>query len=362
MGEHATAKPTLYGDDDADLGALAGERIAVIGYGNQGSAQALNLRDSGLDVRIGAIRDATRDRALADGFTVADPAEAATEADVVMLLIPDEVMAEVFERDIRPGLRAGDCLDFASGYNVAFGQIVPPPDVDVVMVAPRMIGVGVRDTYRDGRGFPSFVGVHQDATGRARARMLALAKGLGSTRAGCLDLSFADEAALDLFTEQGFGPAFGMALMGAVQLLVEKGFPPEAVLLELLHSGELAYTLGRMASDGIVEQMDYHSHTSQYGSMTRGARFLDLGAQVRARMEAILEEIRSGAFAEEWTAEQKRGLPVFEKLRAARQQHPIRAWDQRAREAFRARPAKPSAHGKRPRSGRAQRGGAERSS
>ena len=324
--------PTVYRDADAHLEALAGERITVLGYGNQGRSQALNLRDSGLDVVVGVRNDETRTRAAAEGFPVLEPADAVARADVVMLLVPDEVMPELFEAQVRPHLRKGACVDVASGYNVAFGTVDPPADADVVMVAPRMIGPGVRELYLAQKGFPSFVAVHRDATGRARERMLALARGIGSTRAGCLELSCADEAALDLFNEQGFGPAFGMALTNAIQTLVDAGFPPEAVLLEILHSGELAYTLGRMVSDGIVDQMNHHSHTSQYGSMTRAIRFLDL--DVRSRMERVLEEIRSGAFAREWGEERRNGMPLYTKLREARLEHPVRRWEQRVREAF----------------------------
>ena len=214
---------TVYHDEDADLAALAGETIAVVGYGNQGRSQALNLRDSGLRVVVGNVADAARGRAAAEGFEVADVADVVRRADVVMLLIPDEVMPEVYRRDVAPGLRPGGCVSFASGYNVAFDLIVPAADVDVVLVAPRMIGPGVRDRYVDGRGFPSFVAVHRNATGRAQARMLALAKGIGSTRAGCLELTMAQEAHLDLFTEQGFGPAFGLALRQSIELLVVQG-------------------------------------------------------------------------------------------------------------------------------------------
>ena len=206
---------TIYHDEDADLSAVAHERIAVIGYGNQGRAQAMNLRDSGLDVRIGVIRDATREQAAAEGFPVEDIAAAAAAADIVMMLIPDEVMPEVFERDVGPNLRSGMAVVFASGYCVAFGLVQPPPTVDVLLLAPRMIGPGVRDTYVRGEGFPSFVGVHQDVTGRAKARLLGLARGIGSTRAGCLALSMADAAALALFTEQGSRPAVGLVLLSA---------------------------------------------------------------------------------------------------------------------------------------------------
>jgi ketol-acid reductoisomerase len=327
----------VYRDSDAPLDALASERIAVIGYGTQGRSQALNLRDSGLDVVVGVRNDETHAAATAEGFAVHEPAAAVAQADVVMLLIPDEVMPEVFESQVRPGLRPGACVDVASGYNLAFGHVDPPAAVDVVMVAPRMIGPGVRELFLAGKGFPSFVGVHRDATGRAHARMLALARGVGSTRAGCLELSCADEAALDLFNEQGFGPAFGLALTHAMGTLVDAGFPPEAVLLEILHSGELAYTLGRMVSDGVVEQMNHHSHTSQYGSMTRSLRFLDL--DIRPRMERVLADIRSGAFAREWSEERRSGMPLYTKLREARLQHPVHQWEQRVREAFGIGPA-----------------------
>jgi ketol-acid reductoisomerase len=324
---------TVFHDEDADLAALAGETIAVVGYGNQGRSQALNLRDSGLRVVVGNIGDAARARAVAEGFDAMDVAEAARRADIVMLLVPDEVMPEVYRRDVAPGLRSGACVSFASGYNVAFELIVPAPDLDVVLVAPRMIGPGVRDRYVEGKGFPSFVAVHRDATGRAKVRMLALAKGIGSTRAGCLELSMAQEAHLDLFTEQGFGPAFGLALRQSIELLVEQGYPPEAVLMELYMSGELAYTAQRFVDTGLIAQMDFHSHTSQYGSMTRSARLMDL--DLRPRLLAALDDIRSGRFAAEWTAEQRAGRPLYEQMKAMREHIPLAAWEQRTRKAFR---------------------------
>jgi ketol-acid reductoisomerase len=330
--EGTMSEARVYHDSDADLGTLDGQRIAVIGYGNQGRAQALNLRDSGLDVVVGTIADASRRRAQDDGVPVLDISGASGIADVVMLLIPDEIMADVFERDVAPYLKRGAALVFASGYNIAFGHIRPQPTVDVLLLAPRMIGEGVRDTYVEGGGFPSFVAVHHDATGTAKARLLALAKGVGSTRAGCLELSMADEAALDLFNEQGFGPAFGAALTSAIETLIEAGFPPEAVLLELYMSGELGYTLKRFIDPGIIAQMDFHSHTSQYGSMTRGWRFADI--DLKARMREALEEIRSGTFAAEWQAEQRNGAPRFEQLRALRQHHPLNQWESQTRAAF----------------------------
>ena len=323
----------IYTDADASLSPLAGATLAVLGYGNQGRAQALNLRDSGLHVIVGNVDDDYARQARDDGFEPKPLAAATREADAVLLLIPDEVQAEVYALDVAPHLAAGDVLCFAHGYNVAFGLVTPDPAIDVVMVAPRMIGAGVRQRYVEGTGFPSLVGVHHDATGGAHARMLAIARGIGSTRAGCLECSFPDEAALDLFTEQAFGPAMGAAMRAAMETLVEAGFPPEAALLELYLSGELAYSLGKAAELGMIAQWDLHSHTSQYGSMTRSARFADL--DLKERMKAILEEIRSGAFAREWQAEQAAGLPVFKAAKEMMKHHPMVEWERKAKRAFR---------------------------
>jgi ketol-acid reductoisomerase len=325
----------IYHDGDADLGALAGRRIAVVGYGNQGRSQALNLRDSGQDVVIGNRDDDYAAQARADGFEPLPIEAACRDAQVVMLLLPDEVMPEVYASQVAPALERGDLLCFASGYNVAFGQIEPAAGLDVVLVAPRMIGVGVRDAFVAGRGFPAFVGVHRDQSGQAKARMLALCKGIGATRGGCIEMSMHDEASLDLFTEQGFGPAFGRVMMTAVELLVEAGYPPEAVLVELYLSGELAYSLEKMREVGMLRQMDLHSHTSQYGSITRGARFLALHQALRERMAEVLDEIRSGRFAEEWSGRQQQAQQLFEKIRAARDAMPIAEWERRARAGFR---------------------------
>ena len=325
---------TIFHDEDADLRALEGKTLAVVGYGNQGRSQALNLRDSGLPVVVGSVADASAERARSDGFEVLPIGEACARADAVLLLVPDEVMPAVYREHVAPNLQAGNLVDFASGYNVAFGLMELDPGLDVGMVAPRMIGPGVRDTYVRGQGFPSFVGVHQDATGRAKERILALAKGLGSTRAGCIELSLHDEACLDLFTEQGFGPAFGRVLMTAVDVLVEAGYPPEAVLLELYLSGELAYTFEKIREVGVTKQMDFHSRTSQYGSITRGIRWLDLGGVVAERMKQVLEEIRSGEFAREWSGAQATAGETLARIKAVRDQMPIAKWEASAREAF----------------------------
>jgi ketol-acid reductoisomerase len=325
----------IYHDEDANLEAIQGATIAIIGYGNQGSAQAQNLSDSGLRVIVGNIEDAYREDALAHGFEVVPIAEAAARADVLFLLTPDEVMADVYEKDVAPHLRPGDLLNFAHGYNVAFGLIAPPDFVDVVMIAPRMIGAGVRDSYRSGEGFPSFVGVHQDATGQAKARMLALAKALGSTRAGCLEMTFADEAALDLFSEQAFGPAFGRVMMTAIDTLVEAGYPPEAVLMELYLSGELAYSFMKIRELGMLKQHELHSHTSQYGTISRSPRYFDLDPMLKEKMQQSLDEIRTGAFAKEWSAERADKLELIRHARQIQATLPMARWEEQARRAFR---------------------------
>jgi len=324
----------IYHDDDADLGVLEDQTVALIGYGNQGRSQALNLRDSGVNAIIGNIRDRSAGKARADGFSVTSIAEACEQADVVMMLVPDEIMPEVFKTDVAPNLVPGKLVVFASGYNIAFNLITPPRYVDVALVAPRMIGVGVRDNYVAGIGFPSFVGIHHDATGNAKARMLAIAKAIGSTRAGCIEMSMHDEASLDLFTEQAFGPAFGRVLMTAIELLVEAGYPPEAVLLELYLSGEFAYSFEKMREVGMVKQMDFHSRTSQYGTVTRGARFMALGEPIKEKMSEVLEEIRSGSFADEWSNQQPTATALFDKIREARVQMHVAKREQVARTAF----------------------------
>jgi len=323
----------VYYDNDADVDFLKGKTVAVIGYGNQGRAQALNLRDSGLDVIVGVRADETREQARTDGFAVFPIEQAANEARVVMFLIPDEVMPEVFRAQVLSGLSRGKCLCFASGYNVAFKLLEPPKGIDVVLVAPRMIGAGVRQRYLDGKGFPSFIALHQDATGNGLKTTLAIAKGIGSTRSGVMLLTFAQEAELDLFTEQAFGPAFGQVLLSAIQTLVDAGYPVEAAMVELILSGEFAYSMGKIAEMGFFPQMELHSHTSQYGSMTRSVRFMD--PKTSETMRQVLQEIRSGAFAREWDAELKAGLPVFNQIREMRNVHPIAEWDRKTRSAFR---------------------------
>jgi ketol-acid reductoisomerase len=324
----------IYHDTDANLEAIRGDTIAILGYGNQGSSQARNLRDAGLQVIVGNIRDAYGDAARADGFTVVSIAEASARATLLFLLVPDEIMPEVYERDVAPHLTPGKLLNFAHGYNIAFNLIVPPATVDVVMIAPRMIGAGVRDTYLSGEGFPSFVAVHQDATGTAKQRMLALAKAVGSTRSGCLEMTMHDEATLDLFTEQAFGPAFGRVMMTAIDTLVEAGYPPEAVLMELYLSGEMAYSFLKIRELGMLKQHELHSHTSQYGTISRSVRYTDLDPVLKQKMRESLEEIRSGAFAKEWSSDRTDKLALLQQVRAMQASLPMTKWEDDTRRAF----------------------------
>jgi ketol-acid reductoisomerase len=308
-------------DADVDLGPLLQRTVAIIGYGNQGRAQALNLRDSGVRVLIGSIADDNAARAREDGFAVVDIATGAGRADVIALLIPDEVQRAVYERDVAPQLHPGQVLDFAHGYNIHFGLIRPPAGVDVIMVAPRMIGINVRRSFERGGGVPAYVAVAQDASGCARQIALAWAKGIGATRAGVLETSFAEETELDLFAEQGVWPIIMRNLLLSYEVLVEAGFPPEMVALELYGSGEAAEIFRQMARVGVIEQMRLHSQTSQYGTLSRGPRMLP--EETRERLRAALREIRSGSFAAEWSAEQEGGYRRFEALRGAARSHDI---------------------------------------
>jgi ketol-acid reductoisomerase len=303
----------IYREQDASLNALKGYRMAVIGYGNLGRPFALNLRDSGLDVIVGNIDDDYAVQAHRDGFDVVDIAEAAQKCSVKLLMLPDEVLPEVYLASISPSLRPGDTLLFASGYNIAFGFVEPPPFVDVVMVAPRTIGAGVRDSVLRGRGFLSFIAVGQDATGGAWDRLMALALALGTLQLGAVELTFEQEAELDLFMEQSFLPAFMHLMTTAADLLIHEGYPPVAVLPDLYASGELSFVLDLAAERGMREVLRLYSLTAQYGMLSRNERFQD--TKLQRQMQLVLEDIRSGKFAQEWAAEYASGYPRLETLR-----------------------------------------------
>lgn len=295
---------TIYYDNDAQLELVTEKTVAIIGYGNQGRSQALNMRDSGVKrVIIGSRKDSSYTQANEDGFPVLSIAEAAEQAQILFLLLPDEVAPEVFEEQIRPGLKQGDILNFASGYNITFGKITPPDFVDVVMAAPRMIGSGVRDLFVSGEGFPAFVGVHQDASGKALEYAKALCKAIGSTKKGAIEVTFNDETIMDLMAEQATWPIIYNVFTEIFKLQVEMGHPEEAVLTEMYLSKEPAYMMERAAEDGFFRQLPLHSNTSQYGQLVSyGA--VDTSF-IRDFVRERYDRIKSGVFAAEWEKEQK---------------------------------------------------------
>ncbi len=288
----------IFHEEDGEIAILKEKTISIIGYGNQGRAQALNMRDSGLNIIIGNIKDKYRNIALTDDFSVFSIEEATEKSEIIFILIPDEIMKEIFEDKIKPHIRPNSILVFASGYNIGFKLLQPPENVDILLIAPRMIGVGVRENFLKNEGFFSFIAIEQDASGKAKEILLALSKGIGTLKKGALMLTFKEEAELDLFNEQAFGPAFGRVLLSSIYTLIEAGYPPEAVLIEMYMSSEMAYTYKKMAEIGIIKQVDFHSQTSQYGAMSRGIRFRKLPLKIP--MKRILKEIQDGEFTREW--------------------------------------------------------------
>ncbi len=312
--------PKVYFDDDADLAVIQDKTIAILGYGNQGRSQALNLRDSGLTVIIGSRSDASAEQAIQDGFKVFGWAEAAQRAEIIFLLVPDEAMPALYTNEIAPNLAAHNMLVFASGYNIFYGFIQAPSDVDVVMLAPRMIGHGVRTTYVEGQGFPSLIAVEQDGSGQALARLLALSKGVGSTRMGAILSSFEEETVIDLFAEH-MAPLY--AIRRYFDALVEAGYDPWTVILEFYASGEGIETQKAYVEQGLWGQITAHSRTSQYGQEVTGLLPPNEEAQERDRLRAVIENIRSGQFAKDWTLEQQAGEPMFRRIRKQNLEHPL---------------------------------------
>jgi ketol-acid reductoisomerase len=300
----------IYYDHDADISLLDGKRIGIIGYGNQGRAQALNMRDSGIkDILIATAKDETYDQAVKDDFQLTDIFAITKQTDILFLLIPDELMPGVYEEYIAPHLRPGMVLNFASGYNITFRQIVPPGDVDVIMVAPRMIGDGVRNLFLEKEGYPAFIAVEQNASGSAKEIALALAKAMGATS---IEVTMKDETMLDLLAEQAIWPMIMSVITEAFKFEVEKGHPAEASLVELYISREPAYMFAKMAELGLFKQMPLHSHTSQYGQMSR-AEALDKSF-IRETLEKAYNYLEKGDFAREWKEEQEKGMPEFKRL------------------------------------------------
>jgi len=311
----------IYYDKDADLSTLEGKTVAILGYGSQGHAHALNLRDSGVDVVVGLRPDSSsRAEAEGEGLTVLDVPDAASKGDVVMILLPDEKQAEVWNAEIADGIADGDLLMVAHGFSIHFGQIEPLPGVDVGMVAPKGPGHLVRRQYEDGKGVPCLMAVHQDTTGTAREQVLAYASGIGGGRAGIIETSFKDEAETDLFGEQAVlcGGATELVRAG-FETLVEAGYDPRLAYFECLH--ELKLIVDLMYEKGIQGMRFSISNTAEYGDMTRGSKVIT--DETRTAMKKILADIQSGEFAKEWIAENQAGGENFDRMRKEAADHQV---------------------------------------
>jgi ketol-acid reductoisomerase len=310
----------IFYNEDADLKHLSDKKIAIIGYGSQGHAQAQNLKDSGLDVLIGLRKGRSWDQALKDGFEVLSVAEAANRGDIVQMLLPDERQAAVYTAEIEPQLQEGDLLSFSHGFNIHYNQIVPPADVDVVMVAPKGPGHLVRRIYTQGEGVPALVAVYQDYTGNAFQTALAYAKGIGATRAGVLETSFQEETETDLFGEQAVLCGGTTALIKAgFETLVEAGYKPEIAYFECLH--ELKLIVDLIHEGGLSWMRHSISDTAEYGDLTRGEHIITNAT--RDAMKGLLKDIQTGEFAREWILENQANRPVFNALTRREREHPI---------------------------------------
>jgi ketol-acid reductoisomerase len=319
----------VYYERDADPGLIAGRKVAIVGYGSQGHAHALNLRDSGVDVRV-ALREGSSSaaKASAAGLRVTSIDQAADEADLIMMLAPDTEQQAIYQASIEPHLRPGDALFFAHGFNIRFGLIEAPEGVDVAMVAPKGPGHLVRRTFEGGGGVPSLIAVAQDASGKARELALSYANAIGATRAGVLDTTFSEETETDLFGEQVvLCGGLTSLIMAGFETLVAAGYQPESAYFECLHEVKLIVDL--MYENGISGMRFSISDTAEYGDLTRGPRVIS--EAVKAEMKQILREIQDGTFAKEWIAENRAGRPNFNQLRQAGKDHPIEKVGQQLR-------------------------------
>ena len=322
----------LFYDDDADLSVIQGRPVAVIGYGSQGHAHALSLRDSGVDVRVGLPESSgSRAKAQAEGLRVVTAAEAAAEAQVIMLLVPDHVARHVYTESVQPHLTDGKALFFGHGFNIRFGYITPPPGVDVAMVAPKGPGHLVRREFSEGRGVPVIVAVEQDASGAAWPLALSYAKAIGGLRAAGIRTTFTEETETDLFGEQAvLCGGVSRLVQAGFETLTEAGYQPEVAYFETLH--ELKLIVDLIYEGGIAKQRWSVSDTAEYGDYVSGPRVIDDG--VKARMKDVLGDITSGAFAERFIADQDAGAPEFRRLRAEQEQHPIEGTGRELRKLF----------------------------
>ena len=311
----------MFYDDDADLDKLDGRTVAIIGYGSQGHAHALNLKDSGVQVVVG-LRPGSESvaQAAGHGLEVLEPADAASRGDIVMMLVPDELHGQVWEDGVKDGMSAGNALMFGHGFSIHYEQVIPPPDVDVALVAPKGPGHLVRRQFLEGSGVPGLVAVHQDPSGEALQIALAYAKGIGCTRGGVIETTFKDETETDLFGEQAVlcGGVTELVRAG-YETLVDAGYDPRLAYFECLH--ELKLIVDLMYEKGIAGMRYSISNTAEYGDMTRGRRVI--GSQSREAMRQLLEQIQDGTFAREWIAENRAGQENFKRMRAEQSQHQV---------------------------------------
>ena len=311
----------MFYDDDADLGKLDGKTVAIIGYGSQGHAHALNLKDSGVSVVVGLRRDSNSvATAEGHGLRVLDPADAASEGDIVMMLVPDELHGQIWDAGVKDGIAAGNMLMFGHGFSIHYEQIVPPPDVDVTLVAPKGPGHLVRRQFLEGSGVPGLVAVHQNATGDALGIALAYAKGIGNTRGGVIETTFKDETETDLFGEQAVlcGGVTELVRAG-YETLVDAGYDPRLAYFECLH--ELKLIVDLIYEKGIAGMRYSISNTAEYGDLTRGKRVI--GQESRDAMKKLLVDIQSGDFAREWIAENRAGQENFKRMRDEQAGHQV---------------------------------------
>jgi ketol-acid reductoisomerase len=323
---------TMYHEQDADLSVIQGRKVAIIGYGSQGHAHALNLRDSGVDVRVGLKEGSkSREKAEAEGLRVTSVADAVKEATVIMILAPDHLQRHIYNDSVLPNLKDGDALFFGHGFNIRFGYIKPPTNVDICMVAPKGPGHLVRREYAAGRGVPVIVAVEQDATGNAWPLTLSYAKAIGGLRAGGILTTFTEETETDLFGEQAVlcGGASQLVQYG-FETLIEAGYQPEVAYFECLH--ELKLIVDLMYEGGIAKQRWSVSDTAEYGDYISGPRVID--PHVKENMKAVLSDIQSGAFAKRFIEDQDKGAPEFKDLRAKGEQHPIEKTGRELRKMF----------------------------
>ena len=319
----------MFYDDDADLTLLDGKTVAIIGYGSQGHAHALNLKDSGVSVVVGLRPDSPSvPKAREHGLRVVDPADAASEGDIVMILTPDELHAKVWESGVSDGIASGNMVMFGHGFSIHYGTVVPPVDVDVTLVAPKGPGHLVRRQYTEGSGVPCLVAVHQNATGNALPLALAYAKGIGGTRGGVIETTFREETETDLFGEQAVlcGGVTELVRAG-YETLVEAGYDPRLAYFECMH--ELKLIVDLMYEKGIAGMRYSISNTAEYGDLTRGKRVI--GAESRAAMKQLLGEIQSGEFAREWIAENNAGQENFKRMREEQAGHQVEVVGQELR-------------------------------